>query len=167
MNIAAPALFARASTPQAMAQLGADGIEPFIRKIGLYRAKARHIAQLSQKLVADYGGEVPHTIEELITLPGVGRKTANVVLNVAFGKATMPVDTHVARVSERMGLAHGKPYGNPLDIEKILLKIIPKEYLHNAHHWLLLHGRYTCTAHAPKCGQCIVADMCLSKQEAK
>lgn len=156
VNAAVPALFARAPTPEAMAQLGAEGIEPFIRKIGLYHAKARHVAALSQMLVADYGGQVPRKREALMRLPGVGRKTANVVLNVAFGEPTMPVDTHVARVAQRLGLAKGKP----LDIENTLLKVIPPKYMHNAHHWLLLHGRYTCTARAPKCDECIVRDLC-------
>lgn len=162
VNLATPALFACAATPAAMAQLGAEGIEPFIRKIGLYHAKARHIAALSQMLVTDYGGKVPHTREELMTLPGVGRKTANVVLNVAFGENTMPVDTHVARVAQRIGLAAGKP----IDIENTLLQIIPPEYMHNAHHWLLLHGRYICTARAPKCGGCIVRGLCRTAKNA-
>lgn len=156
VNAATPALFARASTPQDMAALGAEGIEPFIRSIGLYHTKAKHIASLSKMLVENYGGIVPHTREELMTLPGVGRKTANVVLNVAFGEAALPVDTHVARVAKRMALASG----TPLDIEETLLKVIPKKYLYNAHHHLLLHGRYTCTARLPKCDECILSDLC-------
>lgn len=161
VNAAVPALFEKASTPQEMMKLGAKGIEPFIRTIGLYHAKALHIAALSEKLVNEFGGEVPRTRDELMTLAGVGRKTANVVLNVAFGEDTMPVDTHVSRVCNRMGIAHG----TPRDIEEVLLKIVPARYLHNAHHWLLLHGRYTCTARRPKCGECIVHDLCPACKE--
>lgn len=161
VNAATPSLFERASTPQDMALLGAEGIEPFIRSIGLYHAKAKHIAELSRLLVQNFAGVVPRTREELMTLPGVGRKTANVVLNVAFGEPTVPVDTHVARVSERMGLASGTPLG----IEETLINIIPSQYLHNAHHHLLLHGRYTCTARRPKCEECIVCDLCHACRE--
>lgn len=161
VNAATPALFARASTPEAMAQLGAAGIEPFIRTIGLYHTKARHIAAMSEALVRDFGGEVPRTRAELMTLAGVGRKTANVVLNVAFGEAVMPVDTHVARVAKRLGLASG----TPLEIEETLMKIVPSKYLRDAHHYLLLHGRYICTARTPHCIECVVRGLCPSSKQ--
>ena len=157
VNAATPALFARAATPQAMADLGAAGIEPYIRTIGLYRTKARNLAELSRRLVAEHGGEVPAERSALEQLPGVGRKTANVVLNTAFGQPTVAVDTHIFRVANRTGLAPGK---DPLAVEQQLLKRIPAEFLRDAHHWLILHGRYTCVARRPKCPACAIRDLC-------
>ena len=157
VNAATPALFARAATPQAMADLGAAGIEPYIRTIGLYRTKARNLAELSRRLVAEHGGEVPAERSALEQLPGVGRKTANVVLNTAFGQLTVAVDTHIFRVANRTGLAPGK---DPLAVEQQLLKRIPAEFLRDAHHWLILHGRYTCVARRPKCPACAIRDLC-------
>ena len=157
VNAATPALFARAATPQAMADLGAAGIEPYIRTIGLNRTKARNLAELSRRLVAEHGGEVPAERSALEQLPGVGRKTANVVLNTAFGQLTVAVDTHIFRVANRTGLAPGK---DPLAVEQQLLKRIPAEFLRDAHHWLILHGRYTCVARRPKCPACAIRDLC-------
>ena len=157
VNAATPALFARARTPQAMAALGAEGIEPFIRSIGLYRTKARNLAELARRLVAEHGGEVPAEREALERLPGVGRKTANVVLNTAFGEPTVAVDTHIFRVANRTGLAPGK---TPLEVERSLLKTTPPEFLRDAHHWLILHGRYACLARRPRCAACVIRDLC-------
>ena len=157
VNAATPALFARAGTPQAMAALGAPGIEPYIRTIGLYRTKARNVAELSRRLVAEHGGEVPAERAALEQLPGVGRKTANVVLNTAFGQPTVAVDTHIFRVANRTGLAPGK---DPLAVERKLLRLTPAEFLRDAHHWLILHGRYTCVARRPKCPACAIRDLC-------
>jgi endonuclease-3 len=157
VNAATPALFARAGTPQAMAALGAPGIEPYVRTIGLYRTKARNLAELSRRLVAEHGGEVPAERAALEQLPGVGRKTANVVLNTAFGQPTVAVDTHIFRVANRTGLAPGK---DPLAVEQKLLKLTPAEFLRDAHHWLILHGRYTCVARRPKCPACAIRDLC-------
>jgi endonuclease-3 len=137
--------------------LGEDGLKSFIKTIGLYNSKARHIIVLSQQLLDNHQGQIPHEREALEKLPGVGRKTANVVLNVAFGEPTMAVDTHIFRVSNRIGLAKAK---TPLETEKQLMAAIPARYLTHAHHWLILHGRYTCKARKPLCGQCLIADLC-------
>ena len=157
VNKATATLFRIANTPQALLQLGQEGLEEHIRTIGLYRSKARHIMQTCQILIDRYNGDVPHSREALQALPGVGRKTANVVLNTAFGELTIAVDTHVLRVSNRTGLAPGK---NPLEAERKLLKRVPEEYLQHAHHWLILHGRYVCKARTPDCWRCAVADCC-------
>ncbi|HET7850461.1 MAG TPA: endonuclease III [Pseudolabrys sp.] len=157
VNKATPALFAAADTPEKMAALGEARIRDYIKTIGLYRNKAKNVAALSEKLVAEHGGKVPRTREELEALPGVGRKTANVVLNVAFGESTIAVDTHIFRVGNRTGLAVGK---TPLDVEQKLETVIPTEYKRHAHHWLILHGRYTCLARKPLCEKCIIADLC-------
>ncbi|MHB1667785.1 MAG: endonuclease III [Thiomonas sp.] len=157
VNKATPALFAAAPTPQAMAALGEDGIAPYIRTIGLYRTKAKNVAALSRMLVELHGGQVPSQREALEALPGVGRKTANVVLNIAFGQATLAVDTHIFRVANRLGLARGK---TPLEVETKLMKVVPAAYLHDAHHWLILHGRYVCKARKPECWRCDLADLC-------
>lgn len=157
VNKATKQLYAVANTAATLWALGEDGLVPYIKSIGLYKSKARHIIQTCQILLERYDGEVPATREALEALPGVGRKTANVVLNTAFGQPTMAVDTHIFRVANRTGLASGK---TPLAVELALLKNVPKAYLHDAHHWLILHGRYICSARAPKCTQCPVADLC-------
>jgi endonuclease-3 len=157
VNRATPALFAAAPDAGAMAALGAEGIAPFIRSIGLWQAKARHLAALAALLVARHGGEVPAERAALEALPGVGRKTANVVLNVAFGQATMAVDTHIFRLANRTGLAPGK---TPRAVEEALLKRLPPETLGDAHHWLILHGRYVCRARRPECWRCVAAPWC-------
>lgn len=157
VNGATPALFAVADTPQKMLALGEEGLIPYIKSIGLYKSKARHIMGLCEKLLSDFAGEVPHDRDALMTLPGVGRKTANVVLNVVWGEHTMPVDTHLLRVSPKIGLAEGS---TPEQVEQSLLARIPGEYLNHAHHWILLHGRYVCTARAPKCAECFLSDIC-------
>ena len=157
VNKATPALFALADTPQKMAALGEDRIRDLIKTIGLYRNKAKNVALLAQKLIDEFDGEVPRTREDLVSLPGVGRKTANVVLNMAFGQPTMAVDTHIFRIGNRTGLAPGKA---PLAVELELEKIIPAKYMLHAHHWLILHGRYICLARKPLCEKCIVADLC-------
>lgn len=157
VNKATRRLFPVANTPQKILALGLDGLESYIKTIGLYRSKARHLMETCRMLVERHGGEVPRSREALEALPGVGRKTANVVLNVAFGQPTMAVDTHIFRVSNRTGLAAGK---TPLAVEQALLKRIPDRYLVDAHHWLILHGRYVCQARKPQCGQCAVAASC-------
>ena len=157
VNKATRRLFAVAHTPQQLLALGQDGLEAHIKTIGLFRSKARHLLQTCQILVERHGGEVPRTREALEALPGVGRKTANVVLNVAFGEPTMAVDTHLFRLGNRTGLATGK---TPLAVELKLLKRVPKAYLVDAHHWLILHGRYVCQARTPQCWQCGVSDCC-------
>ena len=157
VNKATGPLFKVADSPEKMLALGEEGLISYIRTIGLYKNKAKHVMGLSKKLIDDFGGEVPDTREELMTLPGVGRKTANVVLNVIFHKPTMPVDTHLLRVSPKIGLAEGT---TPETVEKSLLERIPEEFLPNAHHWILLHGRYVCTARSPKCEECIISDLC-------
>jgi endonuclease-3 len=157
VNKATPALFRLADTPQKMVKLGVEQITDLIKTIGLYRNKAKNVFALSQQLIEKFGGEVPHTREELETLPGVGRKTANVVLNMAFGQETMAVDTHVFRVGNRTGIAPGK---EPLEVELKLLKAVPKPYLLHAHHWLILHGRYVCLARKPQCYRCVIAEWC-------
>ncbi len=157
VNKATPPLFAAADTPHKMVALGEEKVRDYIKTIGLFRTKARNVILLSQRLIADYGGEVPHDRMALESLPGVGRKTANVVLNMAFGEPTMAVDTHVFRVGNRTGLAPGKTV---LDVELKLLEVIPAKYMMHAHHWLILHGRYTCLARRPLCEKCIIADLC-------
>ena len=157
VNKATRKLFAVANTPQAILDLGLDGLESCIKTIGLYHSKARHLLETCVILVEQHGGQVPRSREALQALPGVGRKTANVVLNVAFGEPVMAVDTHIFRVANRTGMAPGK---TPHDVEMKLLKRIPSAYLVNAHHWLILHGRYVCKARAPMCWQCAVAPFC-------
>ncbi len=157
VNKATKALFEKVTTPQEMLDLGEDHLKEHIKTIGLFNSKAKNIIALSQILVISHKGKVPCTREELVRLPGVGRKTANVVLNMAFGQPTIAVDTHLFRVSNRTGLAPGK---TPLDVEKKLLKAIPENYLKDAHHWLILHGRYTCKALRPLCESCLVSDLC-------
>ena len=157
VNLATRELYKIANTPQKIAALGVEGLEQYIRTIGLYRGKARNVIALSQILMEKHGGEVPRTREDLEALPGVGRKTANVVLNVAFEELTIAVDTHVFRVSNRTRLAPGK---DPLEVEMKLLKVTPKKYLKNAHHYLILHGRYTCIAQKPLCWKCPILEQC-------
>ena len=157
VNKATPALFAAANTPKKMAALGEERVRDLIKTIGLYRTKAKNVVGLSQELVAEHGGEVPRTREALEALPGVGRKTANVVLNIAFGEATIAVDTHIFRVGNRTGLATGK---TPLEVEMKLDHVVPEKYKRHAHHWLILHGRYVCVARRPLCEKCLIADLC-------
>lgn len=157
VNKATDKLYPIANTAQAILNLGVDGLKEYIKTIGLYNAKAENVIKTCQILVNQYQGQVPETRKELEALPGVGRKTANVVLNTAFGQPTMAVDTHIFRVGNRTGLAIGK---NVLEVEDRLIKVIPKEFIIDAHHWLILHGRYCCIARKPKCGECIVADVC-------
>lgn len=157
VNKATRGLFLVANTPRKILALGLNGVENHIRTIGLYHSKARHLLQTCQMLVDRHGGVVPRTREALQALPGVGRKTANVVLNVAFGEPTMAVDTHIFRLGNRTGLAPGK---TPLAVEQALLRRIPANYLRDAHHWLILHGRYVCLARTPRCWQCAVAPQC-------
>ena len=158
VNKATPALFAAADTPEKMAALGVEGIENYIKTIGLYRSKAKNVYELSRRLVADFNSQVPADREALESLPGVGRKTANVVLNTAFGQPTIAVDTHLFRVGNRTGLAPGK---TPLEVETNLMRVTPEKYLIHAHHWLILHGRYVCKARVPECWHCIIAKWCL------
>ena len=157
VNAATPGLFASAPTPDAMVELGEEGVRGHIRTIGLFNSKARNLIRACEILVAEHGGEVPRTREALEALPGVGRKTANVVLNTAFGEETIAVDTHIFRVSNRTGLAPGR---NVREVEDRLLETVPAGYRRHAHHWLILHGRYTCVARRPRCGECQVADLC-------
>lgn len=162
VNRATRDLFAIADTPEKMLALGEEKVGIYIKTIGLWRNKAKNVIALSQKLVDDFDGIVPQTREALMTLPGVGRKTANVVMSMAFGIPTMAVDTHILRIGKRIGLA---PADNPDDVETILMKIIPEAYLYHAHHWLILHGRYTCKARKPDCVACVIADICKSKEK--
>lgn len=157
VNKATALLFPVANTPRAILDLGLDGLKRYIRTIGLYNSKAENIIKACRILVERHGGGVPHDREALEALPGVGRKTANVILNTAFGEPTIAVDTHIFRVANRTGLAPGK---TPLAVEKKLLKVIPDEFLKDAHHWLILHGRYVCTARRPRCQECIIRDLC-------
>jgi endonuclease-3 len=157
VNKATRALFAVADTPQKMLALGEDKVRDYIKTIGLYRNKAKNVIALSEKLITEFGGEVPRTRAELESLPGAGRKTANVVLNMAFGEHTMAVDTHVFRVGNRTGLAPGN---TPLEVELGLERVIPSEFMLHAHHWLILHGRYTCLARKPRCEVCLINDLC-------
>jgi endonuclease-3 len=164
VNRATANLFKAVTTPQQMLDLGEEGLIVHIKSIGLFRAKARNVIRLSQELIDHHGGEVPQDREALEKLPGVGRKTANVVLNMAFGQPTMAVDTHVFRVSQRLGLAKGK---TPLAIEEQLVKAVPAKFMLHAHHWLILHGRYTCLARGPKCAECPLEDLCTFKDKSK
>ena len=157
VNKATPALFKLADTPEKMVKLGEPRVRELIKTIGLYRTKAKNVIALSKQLVAEHGGKVPHDREALEALPGVGRKTANVVLNIAFGEPTIAVDTHIFRVGNRTGLAVGK---TPLDVEMKLMQVVPERYRLHAHHWLILHGRYVCLARRPLCEKCIIADLC-------
>lgn len=163
VNLATRTLFAEADTPAAMCALGEDGVARHIRTIGLWRNKAKNVVALSAAIMEHHGGQVPHDRAALEALPGVGRKTANVVLSEAFGEATLAVDTHVFRVAHRTGLAAGK---TPDSVEAALMKITPPEFLRGAHHWLILHGRYTCTARTPKCGNCVIRDVCLYRDKS-
>jgi endonuclease III len=157
VNRATETLFAEASTPEAMVRLGVDGIARHIRSIGLWQGKARNLVELSRQLIETHGGEVPREREALERLPGVGRKTANVVLNVAFGESTMAVDTHIFRLGSRTGIAPG---ATPRAVEDALVRRVPAEFLRNAHHWLILHGRYVCKARLPECWRCVAAEWC-------
>jgi len=157
VNKATARLFPVASTPAAIVQLGVDGLIPFISSIGLFNTKAKNVVALARTLIEQYDGEVPRDRQALEQLPGVGRKTANVVLNVAFGQATIAVDTHIFRVANRTRLATGK---DPREVEDRLTKFTPDEFKRNAHHWLILHGRYVCVARTPKCPECVIADLC-------
>tara|TARA_B100000446_G_scaffold180326_1_gene196318 strand:- start:151 stop:786 length:636 start_codon:yes stop_codon:yes gene_type:complete len=162
VNKATDKLFPRANTPQLIFDLGLDGLKQYIKTIGLYNAKADNIIKTCRLLIDRHNSEVPEDRESLEALPGVGRKTANVVLNTAFHQPTMAVDTHIFRVANRTKIAPGK---NVLEVEKNLLKFIPKEFLLDAHHWLILHGRYTCIARKPKCGACLIEDLCEFKEK--
>jgi endonuclease-3 len=160
VNRATPDLFRVADTPEKFAKLSQAALEDKIKTIGLYRNKAKNLIAMAKALLAEHGGKVPETREVLMSLPGVGRKTANVVLNTAFGQNTIGIDTHAFRVANRTGLAPGK---TPLEVELKLEKIVPERYKHNCHHWLILHGRYVCKAKKPECWRCIIADICLFK----
>jgi endonuclease-3 len=162
VNKGTRALFPLANTPQAIHALGVDGLIPFIQHIGLFKTKAKHLIETCRLLIERHGGEVPEDREALEALPGVGRKTANVILNTAFGHPTMAVDTHIFRVSNRTGLAPGK---DVLAVEMALMKRVPKDYLIDAHHWLILHGRYTCKARSPDCAKCMVEPLCSFKEK--
>ena len=162
VNKATRALFAIADAPEKMLALGEAGLADYIKTIGLWRNKAKNVIALCKALILDHGSEVPQTREELVKLPGVGRKTANVVLSMAFGQSTMAVDTHIFRLGNRLGLAPGK---TPDQVEAGLLAVIPAEYLYHAHHWLILHGRYVCVARKPRCVSCIIADLCRSAEK--
>lgn len=157
VNKATESLYKIADTPQKILSLGEDNLISYIKSIGLYKSKAKHIIELSKMLISEFDSKIPDNLEDLIKLPGVGRKTANVVLNVLFNKPTMPVDTHLLRISPKIGLAQGS---TPLEIEKSLCSRIPSEYMNHAHHWLILHGRYICTARNPHCENCIINDIC-------
>ena len=164
VNLATAALYRKANTPRKILALGAAGLEQYIKTIGLYRGKAKNVIETCRLLIEEHGGEVPRTREALERLPGVGRKTANVVLNVAYGEPTIAVDTHIFRVSNRTGLAPGK---DPLEVEMRLLKFVPDEFKLHAHHWLILHGRYVCIARKPKCPECIIRDLCEYKSKTR
>lgn len=164
VNHATAVLFREFNTPAAMVELGAQRLEGYIKTIGLYRTKAKNVVALSRILLDEHGGEVPAEREALERLPGVGRKTANVVLNTAFGQPTIAVDTHIFRVANRTGLAPGK---DPREVEDRLVKFTPPEYLKNAHHWLILHGRYVCLARKPGCPQCVIRDLCEYRAKTK
>ena len=162
VNRATKDLFAVADTPEKMVALGEERLRDYIKTIGLYRNKAKNVIALSQKLIDDFGGQVPKTREELVTLPGVGRKTANVVMSMAFGIPTLAVDTHIFRIANRLLLAPGK---TPDEVEDKMMKLIPADYLYHAHHWLILHGRYCCKARKPECEKCVIADLCKSPEK--
>jgi endonuclease III len=157
VNLATDELYKHANTPQAILKLGQKGLERYVKSIGLYRTKAKNILATCKLLVDQHGGAVPRSRDALEALPGVGRKTANVVLNIAFGEPTIAVDTHLFRIGNRTGIAPGK---TPLEVEQKLLKFVPEEYKLHAHHWLILHGRYVCVARTPKCGECLIRDLC-------
>jgi endonuclease-3 len=157
VNLATEKLFRRANTPSALLKLGQAGLEDYIKSIGLYRTKAKNLLATCRLLLEQHGGAVPRTREALEALPGVGRKTANVILNTAFGEPTIAVDTHIFRVANRTGLAPG---GNVVEVERKLVKLVPDEFKHDAHHWLILHGRYVCTARAPRCPSCLIRELC-------
>jgi endonuclease-3 len=162
VNLATRELFPVANTPQKLLDLGEDNVREYVQRIGLYQTKSKHIIQTCRILVVQHEGQVPGTREALEALPGVGRKTANVMLNTAFGQPTIAVDTHIFRISNRTGLAPGKSVE---EVEKKLLKVVPDEFKLDAHHWLILHGRYVCQARKPKCGECIIQDLCEFKQK--
>ena len=162
VNRATRALFQRAATPQAMLDLGEDEVREHIKTIGLFRQKTKNVIALSRALVEQHGGAVPQDRDTLTTLPGVGRKTANVVVSMAFGQATLAVDTHIFRLANRLGLAPGETVD---EVERGLMRRIPQTHLYHAHHWLILHGRYTCTARKPACERCIIADLCKAKDK--
>ncbi|MBS1219783.1 MAG: nth [Proteobacteria bacterium] len=162
VNQATRVLYRKANTPQALLRLGVSGLERYIKSIGLYRTKAKNIIATCRILLEQHGGEVPRNRAALQELPGVGRKTANVVLNIAFGEPTIAVDTHIFRIANRTGLAPGK---DPLAVELKLLKVIPAEFRQHAHHWLILHGRYVCIARKPRCAQCLIRDLCEFRQK--
>ena len=164
VNKATEKLFKIVKTPQDMLKLGEAGLKQHIRTIGLFNSKAKNVMAAAEMLVRDYGGEIPQDRDELVKLPGCGRKTANVVLNIAFGQPTMAVDTHIFRISNRTGLAPGK---NVDAVEQKLLKVVPDKYMQHAHHWLILHGRYVCKARKPECPTCIVRDLCAFKDKTK
>jgi endonuclease-3 len=162
VNKATGKLFKKANTPKAILKLGEDGLKQYIKTIGLFNSKAKHIIQACRILVDEHGGQVPEDRAALEALPGVGRKTANVILNTAFGHPTIAVDTHIFRVANRTRIAPGKTV---LEVEKKLLKFVPDEFKHDAHHWLILHGRYTCIARKPRCGSCVIEDLCEYKHK--
>jgi endonuclease-3 len=164
VNLATARLFPRANTPRAVVELGEEGLIPYIQTIGLFRTKARNVIGLSRLLLDEHGGKVPDALEALVRLPGVGRKTANVVLNVAFGRPTIAVDTHIFRVANRTRLAPGP---TPEAVEIALMKFTPEEFRLNAHHWLILHGRYVCVARLPKCPECVIRDLCEYPQKTR
>lgn len=157
VNLATGPLYKKVRTPEEMISLGEQGLISYIKSIGLYHSKAKHVMGLSRMLVEDFNSCLPDNMEDLLKLPGVGRKTANVILNVVYNQPTMPVDTHLMRICPKIGLAEGK---NPLEVEKSLIERIPSEYMNHAHHWLILHGRYICTARNPKCNECFLNDLC-------
>lgn len=163
VNSATRQLYPVANTPEVILELGEEKLREYIQRIGLYKTKAKHVMQTCRILIERHAGQVPQTREALEALPGVGRKTANVILNTAFGQPTIAVDTHIFRLGNRIGLAPGKTV---LEVEKKLLRVIPKEFLHDAHHWLILHGRYVCRARSPKCAECIIYDLCEYKDKA-
>lgn len=164
VNLATAKLFPHANTPERILKLGQSGLEHYIKSIGLYRTKAKNILATCRLLLEQHDGQVPQTREELEKLPGVGRKTANVVLNTAFGQPTIAVDTHIFRISNRTGIAPGK---DVLEVERKLLKFVPDEFKHDAHHWLILHGRYVCVARKPKCPECLINDLCEYSHKSK
>jgi endonuclease-3 len=164
VNLATRTLFKHANTPQTIFALGVAGLSEYIKTIGLYNTKAKNVIELCRILLERHGGRVPESREALEELPGVGRKTANVILNTAFGQPTIAVDTHIFRVANRTGLAPGE---NVLEVEQHLLKVVPPEYLHDAHHWLILHGRYTCIARKPKCPECPILELCEFREKTR
>jgi endonuclease-3 len=164
VNLATRTLFKHANTPQAIFNLGVGGLSEYIKTIGLYNSKAKNVIEMCRRLLEQHGGVVPQEREALEALPGVGRKTANVILNTAFGQPTIAVDTHIFRVANRTGLAPGE---NVREVEDHLLKVVPPEYLHDAHHWLILHGRYTCVARKPKCPQCAILELCEFREKTR